>query len=89
MFRDGGRLVTDDELIHAMFDRDPAIARIAKQLYDERHAGDPKLPEPPHCDECFEGCPKCQPKGSASEPASAPRLGGDGLTRAAEHEPAQ
>lgn len=18
-------------------------------------------PEPPHCDECFEGCPKCQP----------------------------
>lgn len=18
--------------------------------------------EPPHCDECFEGCPKCQPK---------------------------
>jgi hypothetical protein len=52
--------MTDDELILAMFDRDPAIARIAKRMYDAKHAGDPVPREPAHCDECFEGCPKCQ-----------------------------
>jgi hypothetical protein len=54
------RVLTDDELIAAMLGRDTGIARIAKRIYDARHAGDFLLPEPLHCDECFEGCPKCQ-----------------------------
>ena len=33
----------------------------AKKMFDARHAGDPKPQEPAHCDDCFEGCPKCQP----------------------------
>jgi hypothetical protein len=52
--------LTDDELIGAMFAHDPAVARIAKRIFDKRHAGE-SVREPAHCDECFEGCPKCQP----------------------------
>jgi len=51
----------DEGLIAAMFGRDPVIARLAKQIYDRRHASDPPVKEPAHCDLCFEGCPKCQP----------------------------
>lgn len=54
--------MTDDDLFHAMFSSDPVIASAAKALYDFRHASDPPAPEPPHCEECFEGCPKCQPE---------------------------
>jgi hypothetical protein len=53
--------VTDDDLIHAILGPDPAIARIAKVLFTERHRRDPMPPEPPHCSECFEGCPRCRP----------------------------
>ena len=51
----------DDLLIKLMFHRDRDVAKEAKAAFDARHADDPKLPEPAHCDECFEGCPKCQP----------------------------
>jgi len=54
--------MTDDELIRAMFHPDRFIAAKAKQIYDARHAADPQPKEPRHCDECFEGCPKCEPK---------------------------
>jgi hypothetical protein len=52
--------LTDDELITAMFDADPWIGKKAVTLFNERHAGDPQPSEPKHCEECFEGCPKCQ-----------------------------
>lgn len=55
-----GGAMTDDELVKAMFDPDPAIGAIAKQIYDRKHAGDAQPSEPMHCPECFEGCPKCQ-----------------------------
>ena len=54
--------MNDDELIAVMVGEDDALARIAKRIFDERHAGDPEPAEPPHCAECFEGCPKCQPE---------------------------
>jgi hypothetical protein len=54
--------VSDDDLIHAMFDADEWVARTARRLYDERHANDPKPERPSHCEECFEGCPKCHPE---------------------------
>jgi hypothetical protein len=54
--------LSDNELIHAMFDQDADVASAAKRLYNERHANDLKPAEPPHCEECFEGCPKCQPE---------------------------
>lgn len=39
-------MMTDDELIIAMFDQDQAIARKAKELYDKRHAPDEAPPRP-------------------------------------------
>jgi hypothetical protein len=57
-----GDRVPDEQLIEAMFSRDPFIAGAAKRLYDIRHAADPVPAEPAHCDKCFEGCPECQPK---------------------------
>lgn len=51
---------TDDDLIFAIFGADPAIARKAVEIYKKIHAGDPQPKEPKHCDECFEGCPKCE-----------------------------
>ena len=56
------RPTTDDQLLNLMFAADPAVARIAKRIFDERHAGDPPPREPAHCAQCFEGCPKCQPQ---------------------------
>ncbi len=53
-------MMTDDELIEAMFGRDTALAQIAVRIYEQRHANDPPVKEPPHCSECFEGCDKCQ-----------------------------
>ena len=47
-------------LIAAMLGTDPALAQVARKIFDARHVGDPKLKEPAHCSECFEGCPKCQ-----------------------------
>ena len=54
--------LTDDVLILAMLGPDRGTALVAKRIYDARHAGDPQPKEPPHCSECFEGCPKCQPE---------------------------
>lgn len=52
--------MTDDDLIRAMLDPDRAIGRLAKLIYDKRHANDlPAVREPRHCAECFEGCDKC------------------------------
>lgn len=60
-------IVSDDVLIQAMCSTtDPALARFAKHIWDKRHAADPQPADPPHCPECFEGCPKCQP-GSEEE----------------------
>jgi hypothetical protein len=41
-----------------MFDRDPAIAAKAKQLYDSAHGSDPDARERDFCPHCFEGCEK-------------------------------
>lgn len=62
MIADHLRECTDDELVGFMFSDMPALAMLAKRIFDERHASDPPLSEPPHCPECFEGCAKCQPK---------------------------
>jgi hypothetical protein len=54
--------LSDDDLILAMFDKDPAIALVAKRIYEARHPNEPQwIKETLHCMECFEGCPKCQP----------------------------
>lgn len=58
--------MTDDQLIAAMFEN-PDTARIAKRIYDQRHAGDQRPMEPRHCAECFEGCPKRQPSAAKQE----------------------
>lgn len=58
----------DDILMLGMLSEDPAIAAVAKRIFDKKHANDPQPPEPAHCSECFEGCPNCQP---ATTPASA------------------
>jgi len=55
--------LTEEMLITAMLHPDVAIARIARQLWDRRHGADPEPATPAHCDECFEGCPKCDPGG--------------------------
>ena len=52
--------ISDNDLIRAMFMSDPELAACAKRIFDKRHASDPQPREPRHCDECFEGCPKCQ-----------------------------
>jgi hypothetical protein len=52
---------SEDLVFKLLFHPDNDVAREAKQVYDARHANDPKIQEPAHCDECFEGCPKCQP----------------------------
>ena len=59
---EGENIVTDDELIDAMFSRNSAIGRVAVSLYKARHATDQPPKEPTHCAECFEGCPKCRPE---------------------------
>jgi hypothetical protein len=48
--------MTDNELIDAMFGPDPALALVAKRIYDKRHADDPQPKEPTH----FEGCERCR-----------------------------
>ena len=53
--------MSDDDLITLMVSKNENAALLARQLWDRKHAGDPPPAEPPHCDECFEGCPKCQP----------------------------
>ena len=58
----------EPDLFRAMFHPDPAIGRRAKELWDRAHANDPQPKEPPHCDECFEGCPKCDPALMTGQP---------------------
>jgi len=52
----------DEVVFAAMFDENPAIALTAKNLYMRTHKSDIEkpYPEPRHCSECFEGCPKCE-----------------------------
>jgi hypothetical protein len=55
--------VADDTLFKGMFAADPAVAAVAIRLYKQSHEfAEESIPrrEPPHCSECFEGCPKCQ-----------------------------
>ena len=51
--------MSDDELIAAMLHPDVAIAMIARRIYNDRHKDDRPLPEPQHCEFCFEGCERC------------------------------
>ena len=57
--------LSDDDLIAAMLHPDRAIGVKARAIFDQRHADEVGPKEPPHCSECFEGCAKCQPDGSA------------------------
>lgn len=76
------RLVTDDDLIAAMFGRDKFLAQVAKRIYDKRHENDPQPIGPSHCGECFEGCPKCKPDEFAPRnPAEIPWKREAGVTR--------
>ena len=54
------KVPTDDELIQGMMSADPAMASLARKIFNAVHANDPQPKEPAHCSECFEGCPKCQ-----------------------------
>jgi hypothetical protein len=50
----------DADLIRSMLGFNLERAVLAKLEFDRRHPNDPKIAEPAHCSECFEGCPKCQ-----------------------------
>lgn len=52
-------MLTDDDLVEVMLGPDAAFATVATRIFIKRHADDPPIREPAHCDECFEGCPKC------------------------------
>ncbi len=50
----------EDMLIVTMLSDDPSLARQARDIFDKRHANDPPVREPRHCEHCFEGCERCR-----------------------------
>lgn len=55
--------MSDDEMLaRALISDDPALRDLARIMLAKRDAGLPRISEPPHCAECFEGCPKCEPR---------------------------
>lgn len=55
------RMAEENRLVAALADQ--VRARQALEEWKRRNPSD-ALPEPAHCDKCFEGCPNCQPEPS-------------------------